>query len=123
VLLADDNVDAAETMSAVLEMSGHEVRIVCSGKEALEAAPEFAPDVMLLDIGMPGMSGYQLAQKLRSDRRYDNTILVALTGWGSESDKAQAREAGFDHHLTKPVDQHALEPLLRRVRSRAGTSA
>ena len=70
---------------------------------------------MLLDIGMPGMSGYELAQRLRADSRYDNTVLVALTGWGSESDKKQARDAGFDHHLTKPVDHDALEPLLRRL--------
>jgi PAS domain S-box-containing protein len=118
VLLADDNVDAAETMSAVLEMSGHQVRTVYSGPEALRAAPAFAPDVMLLDIGMPGMSGYELAQALRADARYDNTVLVALTGWGSETDKAQAMQAGFDHHLTKPVDHEALEPLLRSVASR-----
>ena len=115
VLLADDNVDAAETMSAVLEMSGHSVRTVYSGPEALQAAPDFAPDVMLLDIGMPGMSGYELARQLRADARYDRTVLVALTGWGSETDRAQALEAGFDHHLTKPVDHDALEPLLRRV--------
>ena len=115
VLLADDNVDAAETMSAVLQMSGHEVCTVYSGHQALEAAPGFAPDVMLLDIGMPGMSGYQLAHRLRADPRYASTVLVALTGWGSESDKTLARDAGFDHHLTKPVDLHALEPLLRKV--------
>jgi PAS domain S-box-containing protein len=115
VLLADDNVDAADTMSAVLEMSGHEVCTVYSGRQALEAAPGFAPEVMLLDIGMPGMSGYELAQQLRADPRYDNTVLVALTGWGSETDKAQAMAAGFDHHLTKPVNLHALEPLLRRA--------
>jgi PAS domain S-box-containing protein len=115
VLLADDNVDAADTMSAMLEMSGHAVRTVYCGQEALDAAAAFAPDVMLLDIGMPGMSGYELAQRLRADGRYANTILVALTGWGSESDRALAMEAGFDHHLTKPVDQHALEPLLRRA--------
>jgi signal transduction histidine kinase/CheY-like chemotaxis protein len=115
VLLADDNVDAADTMSAVLEMSGHAVRTVYSGQEALDLAAAFAPDVMLLDIGMPGMSGYELAQRLRADGRYANTILVALTGWGSESDRVQAMQAGFDHHLTKPVDHHALEPLLRRA--------
>ncbi len=115
VLLADDNVDAADTMSAVLEMSGHEVRTVYSGQAALQAAPDFAPDVMLLDIGMPGMSGYEVAQQLRADSRYDSTVLVALTGWGSEGDRTQAMVAGFDHHLTKPVDLQALEPLLRRA--------
>jgi CheY-like chemotaxis protein len=118
VLLADDNVDAADTMSAVLEMSGHRVRTVYSGPQVLEAAPDFAPDVMLLDIGMPGMSGYELARQLRADARYANTVLVALTGWGSETDKSQAVEAGFDHHLTKPVNHEALELLLRSVSSR-----
>jgi len=115
VLLADDNVDAADTMTAVLEMSGHQVRTVYSAAQALAAAPEFSPDIMLLDIGMPGMNGYELAQRLRADSRYDQTLLVALTGWGSESDRELALQAGFDHHLTKPVDQLALEPLLRRA--------
>ena len=115
VLLADDNVDAADTMSAVLQMSGHEVKTVYSGFEALRAAVQFSPDVMLLDIGMPGMSGYQVAQQLRADARFDQTLLVALTGWGSENDRMLALQAGFDHHLTKPVDHLALEPLLRRA--------
>ncbi len=123
VLLADDNVDAADTMSAVLEMSGHEVRTVYSGQAALQAAPDFAPDVMLLDIGMPGMSGYEVAQQLRADARYDATVLVALTGWGSEGDRTQAMQAGFDHHLTKPVDLQALEPLLRRAAPGAAAAA
>ena len=115
VLLADDNVDAADTMSAVLQMSGHEVKTVYSGFEALRAAVQFSPDVILLDIGMPGMSGYQVAQQLRADARFDQTLLVALTGWGSENDRMLALQAGFDHHLTKPVDHLALEPLLRRA--------
>ena len=115
VLLADDNVDAADTMSAMLQMSGHEVKTVYSGFEALRAAVQFSPDVMLLDIGMPGMSGYQVAQQLRADARFDQTLLVALTGWGSENDRMLALQAGFDHHLTKPVDHLALEPLLRRA--------
>ena len=115
MLLADDNVDAADTMSAVLQMSGHEVKTVYSGSEVLQAAVQFAPDVMLLDIGMPGMSGYQVAQQLRTDARFDQTLLVALTGWGSENDRTLALQAGFDHHLTKPVDHLALNSLLRRA--------
>jgi PAS domain S-box-containing protein len=115
VLLADDNVDAADTMSAMLEMSGHEVRTVYSGRAVLQEAPAFAPEVMLLDIGMPGMSGYEVAQRLRADPHYERTVLVALTGWGSESDRAQALDAGFDHHLTKPVDHLVLERLLRQL--------
>jgi len=113
VLLADDNVDAAETMTALLQMYGHSVRTVYSGAEALAAAPAFAPDFMLLDIGMPGMSGYELAQQLRADARNDAAVLVALTGWGSENDRQLAAQAGFDHHLTKPVDHEALASLLR----------
>jgi PAS domain S-box-containing protein len=113
VLLADDNADAADTMSAMLEMSGYQVRAVYSGPEALEALAGFAPDVMLLDIGMPGMSGYEVAQQVRGDPRHDAVVLVALTGWGSEGDRAHALRAGFDHHLTKPVDHAALDQLLR----------
>jgi PAS domain S-box-containing protein len=113
VLLADDNMDAADTLSALLEMSGYRVRTVYSGREALDAASDFAPDVMLLDIGMPGISGYEVARTLRADARFDRTVLVAVTGWGSRSDRDQALQAGFDHHLTKPIDHRALEPLLR----------
>jgi len=115
VLLVDDNVDAAETLALVLEMSGCRTRMVHDGLAVLAAAREFDPDVILLDIGLPGMNGYEVAAQLRADPRFRHTLLVAITGWGAEQDRRRAQEAGFDHHLTKPVDFAALEPLLRQV--------
>jgi PAS domain S-box-containing protein len=113
VLLVDDNVDAAETMGVVLEMGGHSVRMVHDGPGVLEVALAFDPDVVLLDIGLPGMNGYQVAAQLRQHPRFRQTLLVAITGWGAAEDRRRAQEAGFDHHLTKPVDFGMLEPLLK----------
>jgi CheY-like chemotaxis protein len=115
VLVADDSPDSAEAMGLVLKMSGHEVKIVFSGSQALAAASEFQPEVALLDIGMPGMSGYDLARELRATPWGRGLVLVAVTGWGRGEDKTQAVEAGFDHHLAKPVDPDALQALLRRL--------
>ena len=112
VLVVDDNIDAAETLAAVLGMLGHETRMVHSGPPVFDAAAAFAPDIVLLDIGLPGMSGYEVARQLRADPRFAPTLLVALTGWGSDADRARAHDAGFDRHLTKPVDFQALETLL-----------
>ena len=119
VLVVDDNVDAAETLCTVLEMTGRRTHAVHDGESVLPAAREFGPDVILLDIGLPGLSGYQVAQRLRADPRFSRTVIVALTGWGSEEDRRKSREAGFDEHLTKPVDLEALEPLLQRLGARA----
>jgi PAS domain S-box-containing protein len=118
VLLVDDNVDAAETLALVLEMGGSRTRMVHDGPGVLPAARDFGPDVILLDIGLPGMSGYEVAAQLREQPRYRETPLIAITGWGAEQDRRRAQEAGFDHHLTKPVDFAALEPLLREVQLR-----
>jgi PAS domain S-box-containing protein len=118
VLVVDDNVDAAETMSMLLEMSGHRTVMVHGGLEVLEAALRFLPDVILLDIGLPGMNGYEVAARIRQERLLDQTLLVALTGWGSEADKRAAIEAGFDIHLTKPVGPDALMDVLARVKPR-----
>jgi PAS domain S-box-containing protein len=115
VLLVDDNVDAAETLSLVLEMGGCRTRVLHEGSGVLREALEFGPDVILLDIGLPGRSGYEVAVELRREPRFARTLLVAITGWGTEQDRRRAQEAGFDHHLTKPVDFAALEPLLRGV--------
>jgi PAS domain S-box-containing protein len=121
VLLVDDNVDAADTLSLVLEMAGCHTRLHYEGSGVLEAAHAFGPDLILLDIGLPGMSGYEVAQQLRQDPRFVRTMLVAITGWGTEQDRRRSQEAGFDHHLTKPVDFAALQPLLREVAAaRAG---
>ncbi len=116
VLVVDDNADAAETLAVVLEMSACRTRVVHDGHAALPAAREFHPDVVLLDIGLPGLSGYEVAAQLRREPGLAGTTLIAITGWGAEHDRRRARDAGFDHHLTKPVDFSALEPLLRDAR-------
>jgi CheY-like chemotaxis protein len=118
VLVVDDNVDAADTLATVLEMTGRTTRTVRDGASVLRAATEFAPDVILLDIGLPGMSGHEVAQQLRADERFSRTVLIAVTGWGSDTDRQRSRESGFDEHLTKPIDLAALEPLLQRMTSR-----
>ncbi|MES2185080.1 MAG: ATP-binding protein [Pseudomonadota bacterium] len=114
VLVVDDNIDAATTLAEVLGLLGHTTRLVHTGTEVFDAAADFRPDTVLLDIGLPGMSGYDAARQLRADRRFDKTVLVALTGWGSENDKREAEEAGFNHHLTKPVDLEAVTRLVER---------
>ncbi|PYD88769.1 hybrid sensor histidine kinase/response regulator [Pseudomonas syringae pv. pisi] len=115
VLVVDDNVDAALTLSMILEASGHVTRVAHDGYGALEAAREFRPRVAFLDIGMPGMSGYDTARAIRAMEELDGVVLVALTGWGAESDRQRSSEAGFDHHLTKPVQLAVVEELLARL--------
>ncbi|KQT10210.1 ATP-binding protein [Ramlibacter sp. Leaf400] len=115
VLLVDDNVDAAETLSLVLEMAGCTTHVLHEGTQVVAAAHGFGPDVILLDIGLPGMSGYEVAQRLRQEPRFARTLLVAITGWGTEQDRRRSQESGFDQHLTKPVDFSALEPLLHQA--------
>ena len=112
VLVADDNRDSAETLAMLLRVEGHEVVIAHDGSAALAAFGGFAPDVVLLDIGMPGPNGYEVAQKIRQSRPGAEIRLIAITGWGQESDKERAFAAGFDHHLTKPVDPRELSDLL-----------
>ena len=115
VLVVDDNEDAADTLTTFLEMIGMHTRAVHDGPAALPAALSFRPDVVLLDIGLPGMNGYEVARALRAEPVLGRVALVALTGWGAEDDRRRAMEAGFDHHLTKPVDLGLLEDLLRRM--------
>jgi PAS domain S-box-containing protein len=112
VLVADDNRDSAETLAMLLRVEGHDVVITHDGSAALAAFGGFAPDVVLLDIGMPGPNGYEVAQKIRQSRPDAKIKLIAITGWGQESDKERAFAAGFDHHLTKPVDPRQLSALL-----------
>jgi CheY-like chemotaxis protein len=114
VLVVDDNVDAAESLATVLQMTGRKTFTVYDGPSVLQAARDFAPDIVLLDIGLPGMSGYDVARQLRADSGLSRSVLIAVTGWGSEEDRRRSREAGFDEHLTKPIDIAMLEPLLRR---------
>ena len=122
ILVVDDNVDAAETLATVLEMTGRVARTVHEGQLVLQAAQEFGPDIILLDIGLPGMSGYDVARQLRADPRFSRTLLIAITGWGSFEDRRRSSEAGFDEHLTKPVDLGVLEPLLRMQPERSPRS-
>lgn len=113
VLVVDDNVDAAETLATFLDMSGMQTQVAHSGTAAHPAASSFRPDVVLLDIGLPGIDGYEVARRIRADDGLRGVLLIALTGWGAESDQRKATEAGFDHHLTKPVDLDTLHALLR----------
>jgi CheY-like chemotaxis protein len=96
----------------ILEMGGHDVRVAHDGRAALSVAQSFRPDTVLLDIGMPQLNGYEVAQALRQEPWGTAIRLIALTGWGQESDRQLAIEAGFDRHLTKPVDPDALEAML-----------
>jgi PAS domain S-box-containing protein len=112
VLVADDNQDAADSLAMLLRLAGHEVRVATSGRAALALASAFRPDAALLDIGMPELNGYEVARALRASPWGAAMKLIALTGWGQDDDKRQAREAGFDYHLTKPVGYERLEALL-----------
>jgi PAS domain S-box-containing protein len=112
ILVVDDNHDAGDSLGMILERLGAEVRIVRDGREALAAYISYDPAVVLLDIGMPGMDGYEVARTLRERFPARRAALVALTGWGQEKDRQQAREAGFDHHLVKPAEIEALKSLL-----------
>jgi PAS domain S-box-containing protein len=112
ILVVDDNVDAATTLQLLLKSLGHETRAVHDGLQALEAAQDFQPDVVLLDIGMPGLDGYEVARRLRALKREQPMRIVAITGWGQEADRGRSREAGFDLHLVKPVDPSVLTSVL-----------
>lgn len=122
LLVVDDNRDAAASLSAILELSGYSVTAVFCGQDALTAAARLRPEAYLLDIGMPDMSGYDLARRIRQEAWGRHAYLVALTGWGQAQDKEAARAAGFDEHLTKPVDPAVLEALLLRALATAGSS-
>ena len=114
ILLVDDNVDATSIMRIMLELDGHEVRVLNEGAGAVAAVRAFRPDLVLLDIGMPGMDGYEVARQLRADGGEATPMLVAVTGFGRAGDAHRSREAGFDHHLAKPVDREALQALIAR---------
>jgi signal transduction histidine kinase len=116
ILVADDNVDAADSLALLLELAGHQVRVAHDGRAALSAAAEFRPDAVLLDIGMPEMDGYQVARAVRRESWGKSVQLIALTGWGHEDDRQRALDAGFDRHLTKPVDPADLAALLAQRR-------
>jgi PAS domain S-box-containing protein len=118
LLVVDDNVDAAATMGMLLEAYGHEVAVEHDSRHALARAPALRPDAALLDIGLPDMDGNELARRLREDAATAGTVLIAVTGYGQEQDRRNALEAGFDHHLVKPVDLDRLTKLLAQIRAR-----
>jgi signal transduction histidine kinase/CheY-like chemotaxis protein len=112
ILVVDDNVDSAKTLGMLLKYLGADVHVVNDGVAALAAVEKYRPDVVLLDIGMPGMDGYEVARRIRELEGVGGVTLIALTGWGQEDDRRRTREAGFDHHLVKPADIVALQTLL-----------
>jgi signal transduction histidine kinase/integral membrane sensor domain MASE1/CheY-like chemotaxis protein len=117
VLVVDDNVDSADSLALLLEHLGHVVRVAYDGPSALKEAGDFAPALVLLDIGLPGMSGYEVARQLRTMAACREAVLVAQTGWGQDKDRQLSKEAGFDHHLVKPVEFAGLQKLLGELRT------
>lgn len=118
VLVADDNRDAADTLAMLLEMNGHQVSVAHGGEAALQAANRDYPHAVILDIGMPDVSGHEVARRIRAEAWGRDAFLVAVTGWGQDDDKARTSAAGFNHHLTKPIDPDEIERLLRDFFSR-----
>lgn len=115
VLVVEDDVDIATALGDLLELWGYEVRVVHDGLEATKVALSYLPEVVLLDIDLPGMDGYQIARWLRQDTQLSKTVRVAVTGYGQEEDRRRAQEAGFDYHFTKPVAPLILQELLAHL--------
>lgn len=114
VLIVDDNVDGATTLAEMLALSGHQTKTAFTGHESVRIAGEFDPEVVFLDIGLPDMTGYDVASRLRANPKHRDVFLIAVTGWGSEEDRRRSKEAGFDVHLTKPVEPGVFDDLLAR---------
>jgi CheY-like chemotaxis protein len=114
ILVVDDNRDAADALASLLELEGNEAHVAHDGNAALEAAEALRPDVMLVDIGLPGRNGYEVAARIRQEPWGASVLLAALTGWGHPEDRARSEEAGFDYHLVKPVELDVLTDLLAR---------
>jgi CheY-like chemotaxis protein len=112
IVVADDNEDSAQSFAMLLSFSGHEVRIAHDGEQALDTMRNFRPDVAFLDIGMPLLSGYEVAEAVRAEPWGREMKLIAVTGWGQPDDKQRARTAGFDQHLVKPIDPSDVDRLL-----------
>jgi CheY-like chemotaxis protein len=117
VLVVDDNVDAADSLAMLLRLQGHEVKTAHNGKDALEHVRTNRPAVVFLDIGLPGLDGYEVARRLRADEGEPRCLLVAITGYGQDTDREKSRAAGFDYHLVKPADPTKVEELLRLLSS------
>ncbi|MBC7816165.1 MAG: response regulator, partial [Planctomycetaceae bacterium] len=117
ILVADDNADSVESLRQLLELLGNHVRTANDGLQAVDVAETFQPDVILLDIAMPKLNGYEACRRIRELPWGKNAILVAMTGWGQDEDQRRSQEAGFDLHLVKPVDPGALEKLLSSLKA------
>jgi two-component system CheB/CheR fusion protein len=115
VLVVDDNHDSAETMSTLVGMWGHDVRVAHDAAAALQAAAAHRPQVVLLDLGLPVVSGYEVAEQLRALPGLEGAVLIAMTGYGQEEDRRRTRDAGFAHHLTKPVPPETLKEILSSI--------
>jgi CheY-like chemotaxis protein len=116
ILIVDDNVDAAESLGEYLKACGHHIHITHDGASAIDEATRLQPDAIILDIGLPNMNGYQVAQRLRSDVGLTSSLLVAVTGYAQERDRKSAQAAGFDYHFAKPLDVHKLAALLEDMK-------
>jgi signal transduction histidine kinase/ActR/RegA family two-component response regulator len=114
ILIVDDNIDAGDSLAVLLRLTGHEVSVARNGTRAIELVHDLQPDVGILDIGLPGMDGYELARRLRNEPHGRSMLLIAITGYGQEDDRKRAKQAGFNHHLTKPADPVQLAHLLAR---------
>ena len=112
ILVVDDNPDQANSLGMLLRLMGHEVRLAYDGLQAVAAAEEFLPEAALIDIGLPGLNGYDVARRIRQHPKLAKIVLVAQTGWGQEDDHQRSKEAGFDHHIVKPVDPDALRRII-----------
>ena len=116
ILVVDEDLDGAETLAIVLRVAGHDVQIAHDGPSTLKIAADFQPDVVFLDVGMPGMDGFETARQLRQRAELDKAVLVALTGYGREEDRARAAQAGFDHFLVKPTPPKVLTDIALQLR-------
>ena len=112
ILVVDDNVDAADTLGMLLEINGHVIRSANDGTTGIALAEEFKPDLILLDIGLPDINGYDVARQIRTSAWGKEMLLIAVTGWGQDKDKELAESAGFNHHLTKPINLKVLNDIL-----------
>jgi CheY-like chemotaxis protein/two-component sensor histidine kinase len=119
LLVVNDNQDAADSLAMLLRLQGHEVRVSYSGMAALEMTKTYTPDVVFMDIGMPGMDGYEAARRMREQPGLGTIVMAALTGWGQQEDRRRTAEAGFNHHLVKPPEPDALEEVLADLKRRA----
>jgi DNA-binding response OmpR family regulator len=117
-LIVDDNVDSAVSLRMLLELEGHEVAVAPEGNAGLQTAAQFHPEVVLLDIGLPGMDGYEIARRLRNDHERDGVWLIAVSGYGQEAHRLAAQQAGFDRYMVKPVDFDAFREVLDSLPAR-----